>query len=257
MAKGVFSNTEIIQAIEDKQIIIYPYYEEEGEKSNDSIDENNNIKTKNNKGVVTKINTTSVDVRLGEHFFRINNSRDESTVFNPFSEADVNKHFEQHRARPLYQSLGQISLSAVGGIPKEHPVIRLEAGERILGHTYEFIGIARDGTSSMQARSTVGRSGINVCQDAGWGDCGYVNRWTMEIYNNNNHLVFLPVGMRIAQIVFYHSEGVESEYSLDTGKYQNQSADNIEEIIAKWKPSDMLPKAYKDKIMPYKPLDCD
>ena len=109
----------------------------------------------------------------------------------------------------------------------------------------------------MQARSTVGRSGINVCQDAGWGDCGYINRWTMEIYNNNDRHVLLPVGWRIAQIVFYHANSVRGEYSTDTGKYQAYSADELDKLIRNWQPSTLLPQAYKDKIEDYKPLECD
>jgi dCTP deaminase len=232
MAKGVLSNTEIKKAVKDKQIVIYPFEPE-------------------------NVNTTSVDIRLGEHYYRIADHREDSVVFNPFDEEHIKKHFEHHRAKPLYQALGDLAISNLNNYSKDQLVIPMRPGERILGHTYEFIGIASEGTLSMQARSTVGRCAINVCQDAGWGDCGYVNRWTMEIYNNNDRHLFLPVGWRIGQIVFYHSDNVEGEYSSDSGKYQTRQASDIEGIINNWKPSDMLPKAYKDKIMPYKPLDCD
>lgn len=232
MAKGVFSNTEIFNAIEDKQIVCYPFVEEH-------------------------VNTTSMDIRLGEHYYRIAEHRNDAVVFNPFDEEHVRKHFEHKRAVPLYQALGSLALGELRNYPKDHLVIPLGPHERILGHTYEFIGVANEGTTSMQARSTVGRSGINVCQDAGWGDTGYINRWTMEIYNNNDRLVLLPVGWRIAQIVFFHANNVQGEYSQDTGKYQNLKAKDIDQIIKSWQPSDMLPKAYKDKIQNYNPLECD
>lgn len=99
----------------------------------------------------------------------------------------------------------------------------------------------------MQARSTWGRNGVAVCLDAGWGDPGYVNRWTMEIYNMNQHeSVVLPVGERIAQLVFYETGPVEQEYKKLSGKYQSADSDKLEDIIANWSPEQMLPRAYKD-----------
>ena len=106
----------------------------------------------------------------------------------------------------------------------------------------------------MQARSTWGRNGVAVCLDAGWGDPGYVNRWTMEIYNmNQRDAVILPVGERIAQLVFYATGTVESEYHHLSGKYQRSQADDLATLVKNWKPEHMLPRAYKDNRR--KPLD--
>jgi dCTP deaminase len=232
MGSGVFSNSEIFKSIDSGQIVCQPFEPEH-------------------------VNTTSLDVRLGEHYYRIADHREDSIVLNPFDEEHIASHFEYKRAAPLYQALGSLVLGKMKNYPLNHPVIPLRPGERILGHTYEFVGIATEGTTSMQARSTVGRSGINVCQDAGWGDTGYINRWTMEIYNNNDRHVLLPVGWRIAQIVFHHSQNVQGEYSTNTGKYQANSAGNISDIINSWRPTQMLPRAYKDEIKPYTPLRCD
>jgi hypothetical protein len=61
----------------------------------------------------------------------------------------------------------------------------------------------------MKARSTWGRNFITVCKCAGWGDVGYVNRWTMEIANSSrNKHIPLVVGRRIAQIVFFEVEPI-------------------------------------------------
>ena len=93
-----------------------------------------------------------------------------------------------------------------------------------------------------------GRNGVAVCLDAGWGDPGYINRWTMEIYNmNQHHSVILPVGERIAQIVFYETGEVEGEYNKLSGKYQDFAADDLPSLISSWRPEQMLPRAYKDK----------
>ena len=100
----------------------------------------------------------------------------------------------------------------------------------------------------MQSRSTWGRNGVAVCFDAGWGDPGYINRWTMEIYNlNQRHSVVLPVGERIAQIVFQKTGEVEGSYHNLSGKYQSDQ--ELETLIAEWSPLQMLPRAYKDSRM--------
>jgi len=231
---GVYSNTEIMAAIGARHIVCYPF---------------------NSKHV----NTSSVDVTLGHHYYATD--RDSlSSLYNPFDEENVANYFgEPQRAVPFKQlkiakSVGEIIL--LRNIPPDHPVIVLRPDERILGHTHEFIGIKPPGTSSMQARSTLGRNGISSCLDAGWGDSGYINRWTLEIQNQNpdKHIV-LPVGERIAQIVFFHTGPVSGEYFSDTGKYQADSSDDLDSIIANWRPEMMLPKAYKDSRQIPAPID--
>ena len=58
----------------------------------------------------------------------------------------------------------------------------------------------------------------------------------------------LPVGERIAQIIFHHSDNVEGSYEQGrdgvSGKYQTSS--NLDELIRDWRPEQMLPRAYKD-----------
>ena len=130
----------------------------------------------------------------------------------------------------------------------------LRPHERILAHTHEFIGI-RQGTTSMQARSTTGRNGVVVCMDAGWGDPGYINRWTMEIKNMNEQYIVVPVGIRIAQIVFHHTGLVTSEYAKLSGKYQTVDSSDIDAVKAAWHPSGMIPKAHKDVIEPLLPVE--
>lgn len=86
-----------------------------------------------------------------------------------------------------------------------------------------------------------------MCKCAGWGDVGYVNRWTMEITNNSRHYsIPLVVGRRVAQIVFFDSEGtLENRSYADSGKYQ--SLDRMQDLIDAWTPTDMLPKMYLDR----------
>lgn len=204
------------------------------------------------------VNGSSVDVTLGMHYYRVKERRVGALVYNPFDKLQVEKHFQYGKAELHKDVINRLGIEPLKNVPLDHLVIHLEPGERILGHTHEFIGIKAPGTSSMQARSTTGRNGIAVCLDAGWGDPGYVNRWTMEIYNmhKEKHMI-LPVGIRVAQIVFYHTGPVDGEYSHLSGKYQSVDANNIEELVASWQPEQMLPKAYKDNVLPYEPLLCD
>jgi len=223
---GVYSNTQIIEAIENGQIIQYPSAPE-------------------------LINGSSVDVRLGYNFYRTDQSTQRKGLYNPFDEEDVKRYFgEPLVATPLREHDSvrrKLGIESLKGIDPEHPVIILRPGERILGHTHEFIGIKAPGTTSMQARSTTGRNGVTVCKDAGWGDPGYINRWTMEIQNENeDEYVPLPVGVPIAQLVFMHTGIVSGDYTTLSGNYQTST--NLDELVASWTPEQMLPKAYRKPI---------
>ena len=226
---SVYSNTQIKQAINYGHIIYHPY---------------------NSKNIAG----SSVDVTLGYYYFRTEQLKDHP-IYNPFDETDVNRYFgKAQKAIPHKKWCDDNGVKPLKGIPVNHPVIPVHPGERILGHTHEFIGIKAPGTSTMQARSSWGRNGVAVCLDAGWGDPGYINRWTMEIYNMNQHeTILLPVGERIAQMVFYDTGPVDSEYKTLSGKYQSDVSQKLETIIKNWKPEDMLPRAYKDnRTMPTK-----
>jgi len=62
--------------------------------------------------------------------------------------------------------------------------------------------------------------------------------------------VLLPVGERIGQAVFHHTGPVKGTYGEGrshgfSGKYQQGS--DLKTIIKRWRPEQMLPKAYMDK----------
>lgn len=230
---GVFSNQEILEGLESGNIIIDPYNP-------------------------AHVNSSSYDVTLGHYFYKSGNE-DGDRLYNPYDAEEVANHFGAlMEAEPLNHHrkiLQKLGVRGLNGIPSDHPVFVLRPHERILAHTQEFIGIKQNGTTSMQARSTTGRNGIVVCMDAGWGDTGYVNRWTMEIKNHNEQYVVVPEGIRIAQIVFHHSGFVTSEYAKLSGKYQDLSADDFDEIKRLWTPEQMKPKSYKDSIIPLARVD--
>lgn len=223
---GVFSNKQIKEAIDAGHIVCAPF------KPN-------------------HISHASLDVTLGHYFYRTERAEDHP-VYNPFDELDVKRYFEGALAAvPHKKWCDDNGIKPLKGIPADHPVIPIRPGERILAHTHEFFGIIPPGACEVKSRSSWGRNGIAVCFDAGWIDPGYINRLTLEIYNlNQKELVLLPVGERIAQIIFHETGEVEGSYGLGrdkgfSGKYQ--SGTNLDELIRNWTPDLMLPKAYHDK----------
>jgi len=158
-----------------------------------------------------QLNPNSYDVRLGE-YYAVENVLDHYIL--PFDENSVRNHWK---------------------IKKANKEIEIHPGETILAHTQEIIGGRRNIASKMNARSSLGRLGLSVCKCAGFGDVGFINKWTMEITNHSQHAsIYLLVGMRIAQISFFRTGRVLKEYK---GKYGQ----------GEWTPEDMIPKLWKDK----------
>lgn len=222
---AVFSNIQIRDAIDTGHIVCVPF---------------------NDKHV----SHASLDVTLGFYYYRTERNGDKN-VYNPFDEKDVSRYFgEAKKAVPHKDYCEANGLALLAGVPDNHPIIPLRPGERILAHTHEFFGIVPPGACEVKSRSSWGRNGIAVCFDAGWIDPGYINRLTLEIYNLNQHeTVLLPVGERIAQIIFHETGEVEGNYGKGrdsgfSGKYQTGT--NLDELIHNWEPSLMLPRAYKD-----------
>lgn len=194
---------------------------------------------------------TSYDVRLGNYFYRQQGMKHTQTL-NPFWQKSMEKMYSKVE-EAIHISEIRSQINPFHNFKDTDAVILISPGETILAHTLEFIG-GRNGTADlpavtteMRARSSVGRLGIAVCKCAGWGDIGYVNRWTMEITNFSSAIIPLPVGMRIAQIIFHSASRLPDEndnYHVK-GKYQLDL--DVKKLKKKWKPVDMLPKLYLDK----------
>jgi len=222
---SVYSNTEIKQAIKDGSIVSVPYNEQH-------------------------VSEASLDFTLGYYFYK-QEVRGDNRMYNPFDAEDVARYFKGPlKAMPHQEWCDRYGYKPFKNIPADHPIIVLRPGERILAHTHEFMGIrAHGGAAEVRARSSWGRNGVAVCFDAGWVDPGYVNRITLEIYNLNMYeSVVLPVGERMGQLVFHTTGEVDGDYSTGrdgmSGKYQ--ATDDLDTLIANWKPEDMLPRNYKD-----------
>src|SRR5215210_4051694 len=145
-----------------------------------------------------QLGTNSYDVRLGAYYYTPNHNM---VTVNFTDQEDASNFW----LGPFYAEDGSI-------------VIR--PGDTILAHTEEVVGGTNGFTTSMRARSSIGRSCLSVCKCAGVGDVGFISRWTMEITNHSHATVVLPVGLRVAQILFYEVGATRKTYA---GKYGQES----------------------------------
>jgi dCTP deaminase len=165
--------------------------------------------------------------------------------FSPFEERAVRQYYRGPYKAMTAGEWGDKFGRKFAGIGDEEYIIVLRPGECILAHTIEFIGAAYGATTMMKAKSSLGRINISACDDAGWGDVGYVNRWTMEIRNKNREVsVPLVVGMPIAQMIFFWVAGSTINYST-TGHYQQGLDLNV--LREAWTPDSMLPQFFSEK----------
>ncbi len=195
------------------------------------------------------LKTTSYDVTLGEWFWRESHPGGRTTVHNIYDENSTKFIWNgPHEAEPIEGVEARIGNKFLN-ISRGEKVILIHPGETILAHTKEYIGGRDICVAKMYARSSLGRNFIEVCKDAGWGDVGYFNRWTMEVTNNSQHFsIPLVVGRRIAQMVFYEVAPLEKkniDYVGEGGKYQ--SSQSIMEVKQSWNPHMMLPRMHLDR----------
>ena len=153
------------------------------------------------------LSTSSYDLTLGEFYFREQKPNQKNNhIYNIFNKEHTERVWGKkwHQAKKASEVLKDFNFEYGKGINKNDKVILISPGETILAHTNEFIGGQNHITTMMKARSSMGRVFIEVCKCAGWGDVGYINRWTMEITNNSsNYTVPLVVGRRLAQMIFF------------------------------------------------------
>ncbi|OGZ30987.1 MAG: hypothetical protein A2835_01900, partial [Candidatus Niyogibacteria bacterium RIFCSPHIGHO2_01_FULL_45_28] len=150
-----------------------------------------------------KLKTTSYDVTLGEYFWRESHPNGGHTIHNIYDDASTKRIWSgPHEAKTTEKFSEEMNMK-FSNIKPGDKIIMIHPGETILAHTQEYVGGRTKCVGKMYARSSLGRNFIEVCKDAGWGDVGYFNRWTMEVTNNSQHFTIpLVVGRRIAQMVF-------------------------------------------------------
>ena len=225
----VYSNTQIRAAIDDGHIVCTPFDE-------------------------SHINLSSLDITLGYYYYRIE-LMNERTIYNPFDREDMERFFDgPYKAMPAGAWAALNGFKAPANIPADHPIITLKPGERILAHSHEFVGILPPGAAEIRCRSGWSRNGLAVSSSAGWIDPGYINRLTLYLCNTNEReTLLLPVGERIAQLVFHETGEIsgsygKTEHGVAADKYQRDS--DLDTIIETWSPDMMLPQLYKDTRTP-------
>jgi deoxycytidine triphosphate deaminase len=206
------SNTAIKEEIEKGNIYISPYSED-------------------------RLQPASYDVSLGENYF-VEHELEETAETNVLSDLYFISISSVETKESTFDPWSESCISEFWGSPKkadydansEKKYITIPPHKSILTHTEEYIGGKGNIASVMKTRSSLGRCLINVCKCSGWGDPGYINRWTMTISNNSKYPVRLHVGQPIAQIVFIRTEGDPKQYD---GNYNTK---------CQWSPKNMLPK---------------
>lgn len=192
------------------------------------------------------LQSSSYDVSIGRYYYIEQEPGPDMTLFNPYNPEHVQRvwgdYQEADRALTLMDKYSFVK-EAWRNIDLDDEIILLGPGKTYLCHTEEFIGFRNVGTTMMKARSTLGRLFTSVCKDAGWGDNGYINRWTMEVTNFSTRFwIPLVVGERVAQMIFFYTGPTDKPYH-STGSYQ--STEDLEQLKAGWKPTDMLPRLKK------------
>lgn len=223
--KSYLSRTAILSEIKAGKIFISPFNEQ-------------------------NLGSGQYDVSLGPYVYRENRDVRNIAVYNPYSERDVRRIWGDTWQEAIRHEdwCMHNKVKPLENIAADDRIVVLDPHETILAHTEEFIGgCDNTNTTMMKARSSLGRNFIEVCKCAGLGDIGYCNRWTMEITNNSQkYQIPLVVGRRIAQIIFFKTDGIKGkDYVKAGGKYQTTG--NLDKMMKEWTPEAMLPKMYRDR----------
>ncbi len=216
-ATGILSDNGILRSLANKTVVIAPFRR-------------------------AHLNSASYDVTLGPYYFREN---EKEGFLNPYHDLAAKRGWKGCTATQM-ADVNWTPEDADHVNPNEL-VIALKPGETILAHTCEFIGSTNPIVPALFGRSSLERCFVHV--EAGLGDAGFVNRWALRITNTSKHFTIpLIAGRKIAQIVFYQTEGVlRPPYgTLEHDKYQQGVT--LEEISTSWKPEALLPSLYKEEI---------
>jgi len=100
-----------------------------------------------------------------------------------------------------------------------HDYIKVNPGEFCLARSQEELDLAYQIGAEVSGRSSVGRLGLFV-ENAGLVDRGFNGTITLELFNPTDRTIEIPVGSRVAQLVFFRQSG--SKANAYDGKYNGQ-----------------------------------
>ncbi|NTW72524.1 MAG: dCTP deaminase [Eubacteriaceae bacterium] len=138
-----------------------------------------------------QIQPASVDIRLGNHFLKLDENRME--------------------AMSMTDEIKYLSFESEEVIIPPHSFL--------LATTKEYIKLPNNLTAFVEGRSSVGRMGLFI-QNAGWVDPGFEGEITLELYNANRLPIKLQSNRRICQLVFACMD--QAALNPYKGKYQGQ-----------------------------------
>jgi len=113
--------------------------------------------------------------------------------------------------------------------------ITVAPNDCVLATTNETIAVSADIDAEIKGRSSLGRLFL-VPHTAGYVDAGYSGEITLEIVNHSTNTYELPVGMRVAQIVFNelsttasnpYNERADSKYADQSGPTESRLVDEF------------------------------
>lgn len=93
----------------------------------------------------------------------------------------------------------------------------LHPGEFILGAAFEYLRLPNDLAARIEGRSSYGRLGLQIHATAGFVDPGYEGNLTFELINSGKVPMQLKSGLRMAQLCFFHVQGVTIPYRQKKG----------------------------------------
>lgn len=215
---SIYSNSQIAQALKDGTIVCTPLHSQ-------------------------NLNDDYLIATLGYSYYRISEQQN-SLVYNPFNKADVAHYFDgAHVAQPYDEWCTANGITPGGNIPLRHPIISIGPNERILVHTHEFIGVQALNTAEIQPAASWSRNGILIDGETRWIAPDQVARFAFTLYNSNKRrTIVLPVGEKIAQIIFWHNDSRATQRtSVHPWEIDATTA------IANWAPAQMLPAMHENK----------
>lgn len=212
MTGGVLSDKAILAAMEKGDIVINPFNPE-------------------------RLTGTTYDVSIAPEFLRLNEFSPD-TIVTPHDPSKV--YTKPIMAKTITAWKEETGMKDLGEKETRSRGILLAPFERVLGHTVEFIGSTVPWiTTEIRARSTAVRWGSCLLLDAGLGNPGYWNSWTVEIINLNRFWYFLPIDVEPLGQIFF--KPVIDPSPIKATYYQAERA-SLEELRNSWKPENMLPK---------------
>lgn len=217
---------------------------------------------------ISQLTPNSYDVALGEYFFREGKRIEHPPIlesprrlikglvsveeryeaalptYNPFDPENVEYCWREDKPIKVKDlSERQEEEIVLEGVKPEDRIIILRPLENIIGCTEEFIGGENVVYATISARSSTGRSMLEVCNDANLGHVGFRSRWALEIKNKlDTHATFLVVGHPYAQLSFFEIERSAQSYR---GSFQRQFS--LEEDKATWEPKRLLAQLRREE----------